>query len=63
LTEEGVLKRHYRHDPKNKSSISNDSIKDIFQDGSGLIWIATDIGLNLLDRGRFIRFTRSNSDL
>jgi ligand-binding sensor domain-containing protein len=52
----GIFK-HYPHDPKNRNSISsNYSLglggKVMQEDGNGNLWIATDNGLNKLDKGR-----------
>ncbi|MBC7862784.1 MAG: GAF domain-containing protein, partial [Bacteroidia bacterium] len=39
----------YRHDKKNKNSISGDEVSDIFRDRQGNLWIGTRSGLNLMD--------------
>lgn len=40
----------YRHDPKDKSTLSNDDVTKIFEDSKGRFWIATfGGGFNLLD--------------
>ena len=36
-----VLFTHYRHDPNNPASLSNDNINSIFEDQSGVLWIGT----------------------
>lgn len=41
-----VTFRHYTHDPENLNSLSHDRIWKIVQDQQGLLWIATDDGLN-----------------
>lgn len=34
----------YRHDPDNRKSINDNSIKDIYEDNNGSIWIGTNFG-------------------
>lgn len=55
----------YRHDPLDPHSISSNVIWDIFEDSQGIMWVATDVGLNHFDRatGRFSahRFYENNS--
>lgn len=43
--------------------LSNNSIADITQDGQGLMWIATESGLNRFDGKDFTVYTKSNSGL
>jgi signal transduction histidine kinase/sugar lactone lactonase YvrE len=45
-----AIVRHYRHDPTDPRSISDNSICSIFEDPQGRFWIGTTNGLNLLDR-------------
>jgi len=46
----GLAFRNYRHDPKNSSSLSQNYIRSIYADRSGVIWIGTrGGGLNRLD--------------
>lgn len=40
---------HFRHDPSNAESLSDDYINDIFKDDAGIIWIATNAGLDKFD--------------
>jgi len=50
---------HYRHDPQNPSSLSNNIIHSLYMDKSGTLWIGTNGGgLNMFDRDRkqFIRY-------
>ncbi len=37
----------YQHDPDSESSLSDDRVRDILQDGNGNLWVATQNGLNL----------------
>lgn len=41
---------HYRNQPFNKNSISNNYIRSIAEDSRGDIWVGTNRGLNMLDR-------------
>lgn len=40
----------FRHDPEDSNSVSNDSIRDVYEDRAGTLWIATDAGLSRMDR-------------
>jgi signal transduction histidine kinase/ligand-binding sensor domain-containing protein len=43
--------QHYYHDPKNSNSLSDDNIRNIYQDEQGLVFVATSGGyLNSIDR-------------
>ena len=43
--------QHYYHDPKNSNSLSDDNIRNIFEDESGVIFVTTSGGyLNSIDR-------------
>ncbi len=48
----------FLHNPKDKFSLSNNSVNDIFQDNKGNMWVATDVGINLYDPSHhgFIHF-------
>lgn len=51
--------QHYRHQPAQIESISDNSIKAIFEDHLGMLWVGTEYrGLNRLDpaSGKFKRF-------
>ncbi|WP_316814970.1 two-component regulator propeller domain-containing protein [Pedobacter nyackensis] len=62
LPESNSFKR-YLHDPKNKSSISDNIIRSLFEDNKGQIWIGTDSGLNKLNRDdTFNRFLPGNGN-
>jgi ligand-binding sensor domain-containing protein len=41
---------HYQHDPGNENSLSSNVVASIFEDRAGIMWVATDNGLNSLDR-------------
>ncbi|HEX6891782.1 MAG TPA: two-component regulator propeller domain-containing protein [Chryseolinea sp.] len=49
---------HYRHDPLNPSSLSSNLVGSVIEDKAGIIWVATDNGLNSFDRktGIFKRY-------
>ncbi|CAN5779547.1 sensor histidine kinase [soil metagenome] len=49
---------HYQHDPGNPNSLNGNGVRSIFEDRYGIIWIATDNGLNSFDRktGIFRRY-------
>jgi ligand-binding sensor domain-containing protein len=56
---------HYRHDPKNPDSVSDNAIGPILEDRNGLLWIGTiSGGLNKFDpaTGRFIRYAHDPAD-
>src|SRR5690606_19469506 len=41
--------RNYRHEPRNKNSLSNSGVLSIAEDVQGNFWIGTEDGLNRLD--------------
>ena len=43
---------HFKHDQFDTESISNDEIRSIWQDNSGLVWIGTLVGLNKFDQNK-----------
>ncbi len=43
--------KSYLNDPDNPNSLGGKSVLDIFEDHNGIIWVATDNGLNSLDPG------------
>jgi len=52
----------YRHNPADSSTLSNGSIKDVYEDQSGNLWIATSGGgINRFDR-ETVTFTRFTFD-
>jgi ligand-binding sensor domain-containing protein/signal transduction histidine kinase len=55
----------YLHDRNDPGTISNDDIVDILEDSKGNLWIATDGGLDILDRksDRFSQILRDPEDL
>jgi ligand-binding sensor domain-containing protein len=56
---------HYKHDPKDSTSISGDTVTCILQDHEGMLWIGTrQAGLNRFDpkTGKFIQYMHSDHD-
>ena len=56
---------HFSHDPKNKNSLSDDFVRSVFVDKSGIVWIGTNNeGLNRFDpqTGKFQLFTYDVND-
>ncbi|MCK4761209.1 MAG: hypothetical protein KAW12_03350 [Candidatus Aminicenantes bacterium] len=49
---------HYANDPGNPHSLSSSSVTQVYEDRSGLLWIGTGRGLNLMNRetGDFTRY-------
>ena len=49
---------HFRHDPNDPASLSNDTVTQILRDKHGTLWIGTHGGLNQFDpeTGQFIHF-------
>lgn len=54
----------YRHDPNNSFSLSNDIVRSIYKDHTGMFWIGTDGGLDRFDqkKRRFIRYQFDPTD-
>jgi ligand-binding sensor domain-containing protein/signal transduction histidine kinase/uncharacterized membrane-anchored protein YhcB (DUF1043 family) len=54
----------YLHNPAEQTSISDNSIKSIFEDSAGYLWVGTENGLNRLDTktGRFTRYQHDPED-
>ncbi|MDJ0835977.1 MAG: ATP-binding protein [Acidobacteriota bacterium] len=50
--------KHYRYEPGNPRSLSDDTVGVIYQDQGGDLWIGTNNGLNLMDREQTGNFTR-----
>lgn len=40
---------HFRHNPSDAKSLSDDYINDVFKDASGIVWIGTNKGLDKFD--------------
>jgi signal transduction histidine kinase/ligand-binding sensor domain-containing protein len=55
---------HFRHDPNDASSLSNDTISSIVEDHLGNLWVGTFGGLDMLDRktGKFIHYKNDPND-
>ncbi|MBX7379325.1 ligand-binding sensor domain-containing protein [Clostridium chauvoei] len=55
--------RHYKNDPFNTNSLSEDMMAGIYQDNDGLLWVGTvHNGINIIDRDKNI-IQRINSNL
>jgi len=53
---------HYKHDPNDPNSLSNNVVNSIYEDRAGMIWFGTIAGgLNKLDRGKGV-FTHYKHD-
>jgi len=52
----------YAHDPQDPHSLSNNIVRGIYEDHTGTLWVATNGGLNKLDRatGQFFVYTESD---
>jgi ligand-binding sensor domain-containing protein/signal transduction histidine kinase len=61
----GGADRSYRHDGRDRASLSDDWVRMTAEDANGAIWVATDNGLNLLrtDGGGFRHFHHDRADL
>ena len=40
----------YQHDPADPYGLSADTAFQVYEDRQGLVWIATDVGISVLDR-------------
>ncbi len=49
VDETDKIVQHYRHDPENPNSLSNDKIKCLLRNGTRGLWIGTIKGLNYMD--------------
>ncbi|HTE32771.1 MAG TPA: two-component regulator propeller domain-containing protein, partial [Chryseolinea sp.] len=56
--------RRFQRDIKDNSTLSSNSINDIFRDAEGNMWISTDVGLNLYNATdkSFTHFTHNDHD-
>ncbi|MFA6233002.1 MAG: two-component regulator propeller domain-containing protein [Bacteroidota bacterium] len=50
---------NFHHNPADSSSLSSNTIKCIFQDSRGILWVGTTLGLNKMNRrdGTFVSYT------
>jgi ligand-binding sensor domain-containing protein len=57
--------QHYRHDPKNSNSLGSNKVRSVFEDKAGIMWLATDNGLNSFDRktGVFKRYQHDSKNI
>ena len=55
---------HYKYNPRDPNSLSNDYIRVIYEDHSGTLWIGTEDGLNQFDRKNesFFKFKHDPKD-
>ncbi len=55
---------HFRHNPKDATSLSNDTVSSVLEDHLGNLWVGTFGGLDLLDRktGRFTHYRNDPDD-
>lgn len=55
---------HYRHDPRDSTSLSSDFVWALFEDEAGQFWVGSTNGLNLLDRdtGQFTHYRHNPND-
>ena len=53
---------HYRHDPENSLSLSNNVVSAIYEDRNGSLWIGTEDGLNKYDGYTFTRYQHDPSN-
>ena len=54
----------YLHDPDDPTSLSNNNVRDLFEDDTGRLWISTANGLNRMDSetGTFTRYLHGAGD-
>jgi len=63
-----IIIEHQLHDPFDANSISNNSVRTIFEDSRGYLWIGTDHGLNKIIRNnrnedvRFVSYKFNNTN-
>ncbi|MCP5040699.1 MAG: hypothetical protein GY944_06690, partial [bacterium] len=56
---------HFRHDPDNRRGLGSDRIRSLWQDRTGILWIAHREGVDKYDRRRerFVKYRREDGDL
>ncbi len=56
---------HYRHNPKDESSLSSDVVSALLVDHLGNVWVGSNGGLDLLDQktGKFKHYIHNETDL
>ncbi len=55
--------KHYRYDPKDSLSVSNNEIRFITDDDLGRMWVGTDGGLNRYDHERDVFYHNTSSNM
>jgi signal transduction histidine kinase/ligand-binding sensor domain-containing protein len=45
----GTFPAHYENDPANAKSLASDYINEVYVDGSGILWVGHDLGLDKFD--------------
>jgi ligand-binding sensor domain-containing protein len=55
---------HYRHNPKDSTTLAHDMVTDLFEDKQGNFWVGTHGGLDKMDKqtGRFTHFVHAGND-
>lgn len=61
---DGYTFKHYKHDPKNRNSLSDNAVYSIYEDEENFFWITTRNGLNIFDpiKEKFTRYNHIPSD-
>jgi ligand-binding sensor domain-containing protein len=56
---------HYQYDSGNPNTLSSNKVRSIFEDHEGIMWLATDKGLNSFDRktGLFKRYLHDSKNI
>jgi ligand-binding sensor domain-containing protein len=56
---------HHQNDATSQDSLSSNMVKSIFEDRAGMLWLATDNGLNSFDRktGKFKRYQNNPKNI
>ncbi len=56
---------HFKHDPFDSTTLSNDRILCLLEDAAGHLWVGTENGLNRYDAvsGRFVRYAQASPEV